>query len=311
MPIQKANPTTSTQFTARGGKGKLIQALQRQVLLGVDPSLPRIVANKVELVSLRKNKILTSQGDIASDIYFILSGSVSIIINEREVARRGPGEHVGEMAMVDTAARRSASIIAIEPCVLAKLTEIQFTRLGNSHPLLWRAVAMTLADRLRERSKFLPAPHAKPAIFIGSSTEGLEVARSLYDYFNRLPVVPILWTDGAFQASRAAIEDLMRHTSESDFAIIVLTPDDTTKSRGVLKTSPRDNAIFELGLFMGALGRDRTYMLCPRRTDIKIPTDLLGVTRLLYQTRGRKSLAHRLRSAKQHVHRLILKYGPR
>ena len=39
-----------------------------------------------------------------------------------------------------------------------------------------------------------------------------------------------------------------------DFAILVLTADDLVASRDVLSTAPRDNVLFELGLFMGGLG---------------------------------------------------------
>ena len=46
---------------------------------------------------------------------------------------------------------------------------------------------------------------------------------------------------------------------KTDFAVLVLTPDDITLSRGTTIASPRDNAIFELGLFMGTNGRNRTF----------------------------------------------------
>src|SRR5262249_46203633 len=54
--------------------------------------------------------------------------------------------------------------------------------------------------------------------------------------------------------------------------------DDFTKSRGVETKSPRDNLIFELGLFMGALGRRRAFpIVAPgKNTAVKLPSDLLG-----------------------------------
>lgn len=71
--------------------------------------------------------------------------------------------------------------------------------------------------------------------------------------------------------------------SDCDFAVLVLTPDDKTTSRGKVKAAPRDNVIYELGLFTGALGRERALVVVPSAVDIKIPTDLLGVTTLRYK----------------------------
>lgn len=70
--------------------------------------------------------------------------------------------------------------------------------------------------------------------------------------------------------------------SATDFAILVLNADDMTLSRGSQHSSPRDNVVFELGLFMGALGRNRTLIVLPDDADIKIPTDLLGITPIAY-----------------------------
>lgn len=66
-----------------------------------------------------------------------------------------------------------------------------------------------------------------------------------------------------------------------DFGVVVATPDDTTVSRGIEQLSARDNIVLEFGLFAGALGRKRTYLLATG--DLKLPTDVLGLTRLPYR----------------------------
>jgi predicted nucleotide-binding protein len=69
---------------------------------------------------------------------------------------------------------------------------------------------------------------------------------------------------------------------EADFAALVFGPDDKVMSRGGEEMAPRDNVIFELGLFMGGLRRERTFVVKEQRTDIKIPTDLMGMTPIPY-----------------------------
>jgi CRP/FNR family transcriptional regulator, cyclic AMP receptor protein len=310
MSTKKVNPSISVRFEGKSGKGKLIDALLNQSLVAGDFRLAQIISKKVAITEVKKNTYLTHQSNIDNDIYFILSGAISIQVNGREVATRQSGDHVGEMALVDSTALRSASLIAVDDSVVAKLSEIDFTKIAIQHPEIWRRVAVILAKRLRDRNKFHLAPRSQPSIFIGSSKEGLKIGECIYDYLVKLPMVPRIWSQGVFEASKTAIENLVSLTKEVDFAIIILTPDDITSSRGSKKESPRDNAIFELGLFMGAIGRERTYILSPSGIDIKIPTDLVGVTRLVYQNKGRISLPKKLRTVKNHIRTLINKLGP-
>ena len=66
--------------------------------------------------------------------------------------------------------------------------------------------------------------------------------------------------------------------------MLVLGPDDEVVSRNEKSDAPRDNVILELGLFMGALSHERTFMIIPREYDIKVPTDLRGLTSLSYKS---------------------------
>ncbi|PSU23143.1 hypothetical protein CTM84_03555 [Photobacterium kishitanii] len=68
----------------------------------------------------------------------------------------------------------------------------------------------------------------------------------------------------------------------SDFGIFVFSPDDETKMRGHVSESVRDNVIFELGLFIGKLGKRRCFIVMPDNIDLRIPTDLVGVTPATY-----------------------------
>jgi hypothetical protein len=91
-----------------------------------------------------------------------------------------------------------------------------------------------------------------------------------------------VWDEGGFLLGQTSVESLSLALSRFDFAVLVLTPDDAVQSRSVGFLGPRDNVIFELGLFMGRLGRDRTFILHQAGGGLKIPSDLAGVTTAKY-----------------------------
>ena len=257
------------------------------------------------------NEPLTTQGAPENDLYLIISGSVSIRVNGREVAIRNAGTHIGELALVDALARRSATVVALEQTIALRMDEQRFTKLATTHPELWRRIASEIGSRLRERNKNIRVPNSKPIVFLGSSSEGLPIAQELYRRLRQKASVPRIWTDGVFQTSRTAIESLVGLSQETDFAVLVLTADDVTISRSKKKASPRDNLVFELGLFIGAIGRERVFILKPHRLDIKIPSDLFGIMWIEYAAGGPKTLSERLVTPTKQLWQTINKCGCR
>ena len=128
-------------------------------------------------------------------------------------------------------------------------------------------------------------PSGRPRVFIGSSTEGLPVAGALQANLDKAAEVTI-WNQDLFPPMKTAIETLVDAQAAFDFAIIVMTPDDLLSKRGTMSPVPRDNLIFELGLFTGALGRARTFLVCNSDRDIELPSDLDGVSRVEYGERS-------------------------
>lgn len=128
-------------------------------------------------------------------------------------------------------------------------------------------------------------------IFIGSASEGLEVANAVCDALrSNRDFAPTVWDERTFKPSLTYIEALEARLAQCDFAILTLTPDDQSESRGKMWVTPRDNVVFELGLFMGRLGRERTYFVCDRNQNLKIPTDLLAVSPANYERRDGQDL---------------------
>jgi hypothetical protein len=121
-----------------------------------------------------------------------------------------------------------------------------------------------------------------PALFIGSSTEGLSTAYAIQQAME-YDAEPTVWNQGVFQPSQSTLAALVESLSKFEFAAFVFSPDDTLKLRGTDFPAVRDNVIFELGLFMGALGPGRCFCLVPRNVESpRLPSDLAGFTTLTY-----------------------------
>jgi predicted nucleotide-binding protein len=102
----------------------------------------------------------------------------------------------------------------------------------------------------------------KPTMFIGSSVEGKRVAEQIQESLE-YEVESTVWHQGVFGLSGGTLETLVDALDDYDFATLVLTADDLIEKRDLTGRAPRDNVLFELGLFMGALGRRRTFIVAP------------------------------------------------
>ena len=131
------------------------------------------------LKEFRPGQKIIKQGESDNSLYFLLWGTAAVLVNGREIATRTAGDHVGEMALLQAVAPRSATVVATLPTVAARITERAFTTIADDHPFLWRRLAAELAERLRQRGKLLTPPNARPVLFIGSASEALPLARAI------------------------------------------------------------------------------------------------------------------------------------
>lgn len=121
----------------------------------------------------------------------------------------------------------------------------------------------------------------KPKLFIGSSSEGIQIANYLQLCLRSVCDVTV-WNQGVFGVGQQILNSLIDAAKTHDFAVLVLTPDDRLISRNKQYAAARDNVIFELGLFIGALGQDRTFIVHREDSPPKIPTDLSGIVTARY-----------------------------
>lgn len=126
----------------------------------------------------------------------------------------------------------------------------------------------------------------KRKLFIGSSSEGLKVAQNIKSIIENKCgdwIEVTIWNDGdIFTLNAATLDCLIRTAMRYDYAVLVATNDDVVIKRGAEQSTARDNVIFEAGLFLGASGKNRTFIVA--NNVINLPTDFNGITVCYYNS---------------------------
>jgi len=122
---------------------------------------------------------------------------------------------------------------------------------------------------------------SQPRVFVASSGEAVRLAEAIQQNLRGADVT--LWTQ-AFRVGRNVIDELTSNLERSDFGVFVFAPNDVAVIRGVKQQAVRDNVVLELGMFMGRLGKERSFIIRPKDGDMRLPTDLLGVITANYDS---------------------------
>jgi predicted nucleotide-binding protein len=136
------------------------------------------------------------------------------------------------------------------------------------------------ANETTKRNAF-PKRVGKPRLFVGCSVESLPIAEALQENLD-YDLLVILWTQAEFILSQDTLSSLLRQIDSFDFSVFILAPNDVLRMRGHQVHAARDNVVFELGLFIGRNGREKTFLLTPRGEELHLPTDLAGITPITY-----------------------------
>jgi predicted nucleotide-binding protein len=279
------------RFSGDRGVAILAEELQSQRLLGGIPEAAEPLSRLGQVIEISKDTSLIEQNGRDNDVYFIISGSFGVFVNSKRVATRQAGDAVGEMAAVSVTQRRSADVVADEDGLVFKVSEEDFCEVADRHPKIWRRVAQELSRRLVQRNSLIRPPHEKVRVFVISSAEALHVARAVENAFAHDPFLTVVWANGVFRVTNYTLETLEQELEKSDFAIAIAHPDDHSIVREESWPSPRDNVVFELGFFMGKLGRERAILMEPRGQKVKLPSDLAGITTIKYRYEPEHELA--------------------
>ena len=150
---------------------------------------------------------------------------------------------------------------------------------------------------------------SKPRIFLGSSAQQAKLLQAMTRGLEDIAEVEP-WT-ASFNPGTTTLERLLELVHQVDFAAFVFARDDWTshsppasgpKESG--QASPRDNVVFEAGLFGGVLGMRRTFIL--HASGTKLPSDLLGLTCIRY---GETMTAAEMRVVNQKLRKAIESEG--
>lgn len=147
--------------------------------------------------------------------------------------------------------------------------------------------------------------------FIGSSSENLNVANAIKHSLEP-DVECTVWTDSFFRLSKTAIESLSGGVDAFDMGIFVFGGDDSVISRGTTYIAPRDNVIFEYGLFCGRLGLQRSFVVRSKDKGLKWMSDLEGFTVALYDESLAKTNADKaVEEACKQVREQLVTFNPK
>lgn len=120
----------------------------------------------------------------------------------------------------------------------------------------------------------------KKRIFIGSSSEELGLANTAKAILDKDFDVIIwndsVWDSSVFKINNNFLNDLLRASLQFDFGLLIGTTDDEVKYRGDAVMQPRDNVLFELGLFIGRLGLSKCAFVIDK--ELKVLSDITGIT---------------------------------
>jgi CAP12/Pycsar effector protein, TIR domain len=153
----------------------------------------------------------------------------------------------------------------------------------------------------------------RPTVFIGSSREQVATARALAQRLDEFSTATV-WEEAPFELNQSIFDGLLLAAKDSDYAVFVFEPDDVAVVRDASVRTVRDNVLFEFGLFVGRIGRERTFWISSHRSDWYVPTDLAGLTHLVFSrptSEEPAALANALSDAIERLRKVIEQHGRR
>jgi CRP/FNR family cyclic AMP-dependent transcriptional regulator len=111
--------------------------------------LTKLFHHETDLETLLAGQTLFHEGEKGELMYVLMSGTALIFVRNKLVETAEAGAIVGEMAMIDDNASRTATVVAKSDCKLLPLERARFSFLVQQTPNFAIHVMRVIADRLR------------------------------------------------------------------------------------------------------------------------------------------------------------------
>lgn len=131
-------------------------------------------------------------------------------------------------------------------------------------------------------------------VFIGSSSEERKIDTQIRNIIEENNAKATNWRK-IFTPGEFGLDSLIKISNKIDAAVLIASLDDKIWYRGNKTTTPRDNIIFEIGLFIRALGRNRVAVVVVNNENgetPKLPSDLLGLNLLFHDINKPAKIEH-------------------
>ena len=116
----------------------------------------------------------------------------------------------------------------------------------------------------------------KRRVFIGCSTQGLEIAEAVQQHLRRDHDIAV-WNQGLFGLGRSVFDGLIELVGAMDYAVFVMRGDDVQLRQHEREAVARANVLFELGMAIGRIGRLRTFIVYDTHSKPAVTSDLEGI----------------------------------
>jgi len=135
----------------------IVAGLRKSALLaGLSDRQLKRLAGYAKVRELPKDSVVVKRGDTGIGFYVVLDGHVQVRKGTHVLARLGPGDYFGELALFDKRAR-SADVVTLEPTTVVVLSRWEFWGFAGDEPEILRTILQEMARRLEQTNR-VPAP---------------------------------------------------------------------------------------------------------------------------------------------------------